>query len=109
MIEDHEHQEGQVFLCPEVADGDGREEGVPVDETLAVEIEELEQPGHLLLGVLLKFGKELFEFVVGKVGVVGVVGVGLRSLLENVLDLIDLDSLPQILQLRNIDRLEVAA
>jgi hypothetical protein len=62
-----------------------------------------------LLGIVVEFDEEFFEFMVRKMTMIGVVGIGLRSLLEDFFDLIDLDCLPKILELRNVDRFQIAA
>ena len=47
---------------------------------------------------MLKFRKELFEFMVRKMGMVRIVRVGFSCFLKYLFDLIDLDRLPKILE-----------
>lgn len=49
FIENHEHEDGEDFFGCKVADADGSEEAVPVEEALVLEIKDLEEPSFLVL------------------------------------------------------------
>jgi hypothetical protein len=49
FIENHEHEDGEDFFGCKVADADGSEKAVPVEEALVLEIKNLEEPSLLVL------------------------------------------------------------